>query len=96
MTALARALALAAFGTAMLTTMTSAQATERGRAGLFEQLASPDAQRAAALSAQAGLLLAEAQSAISSDWETTCRMTLALRGGSEAVASLRGLSLIHI
>jgi tetratricopeptide (TPR) repeat protein len=90
MTTLARALALAAFGIAVLTTPSSAQAAERGRAGLFEQLASPDAQRAAALAAQAVLLLGEAQSAMPSDWETTCRTTLGLRGGSDAVASLRG------
>lgn len=93
MTSLARTHALAAFGIAalaVLTTTGAAQAAERGRAGLFEQLASPDAQRAAALAAQAVLLLAEAQSAMASDWETTCRTTLALRGGSEAVASLRG------
>ena len=93
MTALARLLALAAFGIAALATNSSAQATERGRAGLFEQLASPDAQRATALAQQAALLLAEAQSAMPNDWETICRATLGLRGASEAVASLRGKAL---
>jgi tetratricopeptide (TPR) repeat protein len=88
MSTLARALLLSL----SLASSARAQATERGRAGLFEQLASPDAQRASVLASQAALLVAEAQSALPGDWETTCRTTLGLRVGSDAVATLRGKS----
>jgi tetratricopeptide (TPR) repeat protein len=86
MSPLARAFAL----WVALASSALAQTTERGRAGLFEQLAAPGTQRASTLASQAALLVAEAQSTLAGDWETTCRATLGLKVGSDAVATLRG------
>lgn len=81
---------LATLGALALPVHGGAQAPERGRASLFRQLGAPDAQRALTLGTQAALLLSEADNGMSADWETICRSTLALRVGSDSVASLRG------